>query len=364
MRSFERFGHSAGGRRPLGLLLAFCLAASVATAAEIKRNESLTLAAAELVLLGIQNSVGQVVVIGEEREDIELELLYRVRSKKLDQAQLVLEGLKLGSRREGGRLLLSPEYLGKDLARFREGPLRQVKVRIDIQASVPRELSVEASITSGDLFVSGIAGGVRTTATSGEVHVEDLLGDFQANQTSGDLIIERVAGDLLVQTTSGDVKLEQAGGEARVHTLSGDLVMEGLASSLTVDCLDGDIWARSIAGAIEVTSASGDIYLETAPGSIRINSSSGLLELVDVGYPDQSLDLTSSSGSVEVRLRPDPALRLELSTSLGVIRCRLPLKVQDFSLHRLTGVVGAGGGLIRLVTATGDIRIGTMEESQ
>jgi len=333
-----------------------------ALAKEVKRGEIREITAEGVKGLVVENMSGYLEVRGEERADIQLEIQYRVRSRKAERAERALSLLTLAAVRDGEWLRLGPRYDSEVPAGRVEELIRRVSVRIDILALVPEDIALEASVSSGDLKVLDLARGVQITTTSGDVEASRIEGYCDLSLTSGDLFIEDLTGDLTVHSTSGDVELRRVGGDVRVHSISGDVRAEKVGGGLNAQSNSGDLAAIGIEGDVTLASNSGSVLVEDAQGLLRANTSNGDITVLGAGHPGQALHLASSSGEIEVYLRQEASFYIDLNTTLGGIRCRLPLSIEDVSRRHLAGRMGGGESPLHVVTASGDIRIELMEE--
>src|SRR5262249_53039461 len=84
---------------------------------------------------------------------------------------------------------------------------------IDLDVSVPANLTVSGSSVSGDVSIDGAHGDVYATAVSGDVHLEHLHAtSVKANTVSGeiDARVDELTGrgDFTFHSVSGDIRLE------------------------------------------------------------------------------------------------------------------------------------------------------------
>lgn len=346
--------------RPLGLALLVGALAATAGAGEYKRNETRTYSAAPLTSLEVRNPSGRVEMIGEDREDLHLDVLYRVRGRSGDQAMDLMGqlGVEIAPDEDrAGRVLVRPLLDGKPL--FSRGAKlpRGYSVRVDLQLRVPRRVAVEAAVTSGLLEAQDLAGGAVLGATSGDVRARRLSGEMVINLTSGYLDLQELRGPLTISVTSGGMRLADHEGDAEITCFSGDAELNDITGNLTVSSISGSIAVNDVTGRLRANTTSGDIRVTRAESSVWLRTSSGFLELLDAGREGQSIDLASSSGDIHVTLRKTASLRVDVTTAIGAIRCRLPLEIETIARKRLVGVLGGGKEDARIETASGDIRI-------
>ncbi len=344
----------------LGMIL--FLACSVAQAAETEKRAKHSHSAAGLSGLTLTNGVGMIEVRGETRDDIAVEILYQVRAKKIEEAESVIERFTLGMREDGDWLVIMPLFDGEDFGGRKPRGLGKVNLRIDILAKVPRDLRVTATVTSDLLRALDLTGGATLGATSGDINLERIEGDLVTTQTSGDLSLDTFDGILRANSTSGNMTLRDLRAEVTLVAISGEIDAKGVEGTLEINNKGGDILLQDIDGPATIVSSFGSVEVIEARDLLQVNTSSGEIFVVGVGYAGQAISLASSSGNIEVEVRPEAALNIGLNTSTGSIRARLPLEIDDVSRTRLLAKMNNGKDLLEIVTASGDIRIHIMED--
>lgn len=220
-----------------------------------------------LVLTGQAGSTGQ--------------LEGRVCAAKADQ----LDSVQLVQRREGTVLTVRaerPTRTGLSLGRTAWLDLRgslpdsiPVTLRLgsgEFQAS--RLAALKATIGSGDVEASDIAGDITLTVGSGDVSVRRAGSLALDNLGSGELEASDITGDLRVGNIgSGDVSAERVGGHVQVGNIgSGDLTLTRVTGNVEVDAIgSGDVRAREIGGGLTVRRlGSGDIRHEQVSGPVSV----------------------------------------------------------------------------------------------
>ncbi len=355
---------SIGGRVCLACL-GLILAAGVSAGAEANRDEVRRLAARELVLLSVENPHGSLELIGEDREEIIVEAHYRVQCRNGKRAKEIAEDLSIEVREEDGRLTLMLLIDGERLDRQGHETLDDVTLGMDLMLRLPAQLALEAGVTDHELIVSGLQGDTRLRATSGKVELKELGGRVELTLTSGPLRCRNIAGPLIVLATSGDLDVRGVKGGTDLVSWTGQIRAEKINGKLNVESDSGNLILKEIDGALHVISASGDIDIQDPRGDVRVNSAGGDISVLGLGPArdgDGHLRLISSSGEVVLGILPGAGYHLDLSTDMGAMRVKLPLKVEGVSRRRLQGILGNGKGELQIVTATGDIRIFLTDE--
>ncbi len=111
-----------------------------------------------------------------------------------------------------------------------------------------------------------------------------------------------------------------------------------------------DTRAKTVNGSVEVAGVHGQVQAEAVNGRIEVESAS-------VAAADR-YRLSTTNGTVELRLPRQVAGSFEASAVNGTISTDLPLRVEGrFGPKRLSGQVGSGGGRYELHTVNGTVAI-------
>jgi len=201
-----------------------------------------------------------------------------------DRDSLVITGtVPVGWRFDGG------------VASAATGPSRGAKFYIEgttdvsptaaaLEVRVPTRARVWAKSGSADIDVSGVTGGLDLNIVGGSVTVQGTPRELNIESMDGDVRVQAGAAWLRVKTATGNVDLRGGSEDAGVSTVSG-----------TVRVSDG----RYERGKLETVT--GEVIYEGEVGS------------------KGSVDITTHSGAIELRLPPKPNLELDAVTVTGTI---------------------------------------------
>jgi hypothetical protein len=211
----------------------------------------------------------------------------------------------------------------------------------DLRILVPRGRRVSVYLGVGPISASNVNGDLRLDGSSGTVTTEGTTGSLTVDVGSGSVRVTRHTGSGSIDTGSGSVEVTGLrGDELNVDTGSGSVALSDIVvESLLVDTGSGDVVGSGIqAGSVTVDTGSGsvDVGLLRAPREIVVDTGSGN---VTFAIPDG--------------LNADVALE----TSSGTIELDFPLEIRRWERDEVRGVVGSGGGSIRIETGSGDITI-------
>lgn len=200
---------------------------------------------------------------------------------------------------------------------------------------------INIATTSGDITVKQLVGETNIASTSGYVNVETIAGNVQIATTSGDITVQYIDGNAAFSSTSGNAKIMEGGGDRSVTTSSGDV---------TIDGADGSWMIHTTSGEVRVTGQNDSGSIETTSGDVS-------LEVVEL---TGTLDVDTSSGSVNMKLSQDSAFDFSADTASGNIDTFFDddLKFSKRG-NSAQGTHGQNpqGNSIRIGTTSGDVRI-------
>ncbi|WP_435358175.1 DUF4097 family beta strand repeat-containing protein [Haloarchaeobius sp. DFWS5] len=269
----------------------------------VSERETRTLSVDDGDALRIENRLGAVSVVGEDRADVLLDSEIRADSEEL-LAQTAVEATRHGD--------------GIRVATSRPGWVQLGDVRVDLELRVPAELRVDSVETSsGDLDVHGTAGDPTVSASSGDVTVTDVAGAVRATASSGAVTIRAVDAVSRATASSGDIHVDVDGVVEKVQTNSGAITVEAErvaraeASSgtvrLRVDAVDADTVVSTSSGSVDLHAAA------PVRATTRVDTSSGDVQIDGLGPSDGQF----TSGTGVVTVPGDVAATLSIETSSG-----------------------------------------------
>ena len=231
-----------------------------------------------------------------------------------DRDSLVITGtMPKGWRFDGG--VAGVPNLGRGAKFFVEAPGDNYPTGATLEVRVPARARVWAKSGSADIEVSGVTGGLDLNIVGGSVTVSSAPRELNIESMDGAVRVTGGAAWLRVKTATGDIDVRGGSEDAGLSTVSG-----------TVRVSDG----RYERG-----------KFETVTGNVVYQG--------DVGYKG-SLDLTTHSGRIELRLPPRPNLELDAATVTGTIENAVT------SSRPIAGREGRGMEL-GFSSGTGDTRV-------
>jgi len=205
-------------------------------------------------------------------------------------------------------------------------------------------LSIERSNLQIDVSVPKTYGSNITVKTSsGNATIEGFsLNTLTADASSGDLSVKSIqAKNCQLRTSSGNTFGEAINTDQfRSEASSGKIELRNLISKNSV-----------------LETSSGSISAHGLTGNLKADSSSGGI-IVDYLKFENNIDVTASSGDVELHLPKDADFLLYANASSGTINNSFPIKTNSNNKrNRLEGTVGNGVNRINVSTSSGDITI-------
>jgi hypothetical protein len=283
-------GHS---RRGLGDFLRSLLS-GIPWSEKAEEVESIRLGAPRSGALRIDNANGRTRVIGEDRDDIQIEMLKIARAESAEEAAALLDEIRLVTREDDDSLLVEFDIPGR----------WNRKGRVDIELKVPRKLQVEVVAANGRICLEGLHGHVRAKSSNGPIRISDVIGDIS------------------VATSNAKVK---------------------------TDCTCGKLTARCSNGKIQLEGHRGSVDASTSNGTINC-------ELADLG-PGGVL-LATSNGRISLELPEDVDGDVDIRVDNGVIRTGREFDgAATERSGRVKGTLGRGGIPIKLRASNGTVSL-------
>ena len=201
-----------------------------------------------------------------------------------DRDSLVITGtVPVGSRFDGG-IAAAATGPSRGAKFFVEGATDVFPTAAALEVRVPTKARVWAKSGSADIDVSGVTGGLDLNIVGGSVTVQGTPRELNIESMDGDVRVQAGASWLRVKTATGNVDVRGGSEDAGVSTVSG-----------TVRVSDG----RYERG-----------KFETVTGEVIYDG--------EVGNKG-SVDITTHSGTIELRLPTRPNLELDAVTVTGTI---------------------------------------------
>ena len=170
-------------------------------------------------------------------------------------------------------------------------------------------------------------------------------------------------GSIDLSNLSGDQKAVTSGGSINLENLKGNAVVRTSGGSIEVANITGNLDAVTSGGSIRANGNLGNSKLKTSGGSIRLSSVSGSLEAhtsggsihADIASLGERLSLSTSGGSIEVKMPMDKGMDLDLKgNKVQIAMNNFNGVVED---DHVQGKLNGGGIPVSMRTSGGRVRI-------
>jgi len=216
-----------------------------------------------------------------------------------------------------------------------------VEAYADLRILVPHGKRVEVYLAVGEMSASGVDGRLRLDGSSTRV---------TTSRTSGDLVVDVGSGSVDVNGHTGDASIDTGSGSVGVATMRGD--------ALSVDTGSGHVEVTDVAvSRLNIDTGSGRVRATgLAADDIQVDTGSGSVGLTCTRVP-RDINVDTGSGSVDIQVPDGLNATVDLETSSGDITVDFPVQTRRWERGELHGVIGTGGGVIKIDTGSGSIAI-------
>jgi len=205
--------------------------------------------AAGVTRCSLDTGAGKLEVHGDRAaKAIEVTAEFRGNPHNKDEAQKILEGLRLTMNVRGGTFYLKTE----EPDHWNLWNLGRIHGYIDVTVLLPANLEVNIEDGSGGITVTGMGARVEIEDGSGDITV-DGAGDLRIHDGSGGIGVRNVTGSVEIEDGSGSMELEHISGDVRIDDGSGSITVTDVGGRLVVP-----------------GSGSGSIHYQGVRGEVRV----------------------------------------------------------------------------------------------
>jgi Putative adhesin len=277
-------------------------------------------------------------------------------------------------------------------AQRRHGEEDEYRTQIDTVVSLARGGSVDLSLISGAIIVTGSSrSNVRIKAYSERglleldtspsrivlsVHSDhgsmgDTRYDLQVpvgtrvltRSVSGDIAVRDVKAEVEAHSVSGEIQIAQASNRVTVESVSGGVTASRINGSLRGNAVSGEFTADGVVGEVDVETVSGEIRLSGVRSKfVRAETVSGDIQYSGSADADGRYEFHAHSGDLRLTLPKDAGASFSTETFSGTVDCdcEMTLKPTEGTHDRPRRIqfqIGKGGARITAETFSGDIII-------
>jgi DUF4097 and DUF4098 domain-containing protein YvlB len=313
--------------------------AATAVAAQQPVNQTIPTSATGTV--EIQNTAGEVHVVGWDRAEIRI----------------------VGHLGEGTERLAVENEGGSTVIRVVIPRNARNVQDTDLEIHLPARKDVTVRTVSAEIRAEGVTGAVDAHAVSGEVTVSGSPARLTAASVSGDVAVQVTTGQVRANSTSGNVRVSGTARESvSAESVSGDVTVDAPTPDLNARSVSGDLQLSGVSRRVSASTVSGDATIRA--GKIQYGSFetvSGQLRFAGDLQPDAAFNVKSHSGSVELALPAAIAAAFDVSTFSGDISNAFGPAARRTSRYgpgeELRFSSGKGGPLISVKTFSGSVEL-------
>ncbi|MHB1393902.1 MAG: LiaI-LiaF-like domain-containing protein [Clostridia bacterium] len=297
--------------------------------------------------LKITNNFGDIKVLPTDAKSIRVEAKVTVKCNDEGKArEYAKDAVEI---KEGEVTELSP----KNPANWDKDDF--AKAQVDFIVYVPKQVSVDADSSFGDIRVEGIDGKCVLENKNGEIKASDIGGDVVIDNSFGDIEVSNVGGKADISNKNGEITADKISGSAVVENHFGDITAIKIGGDLKITNNNGRITASDISGKADLGNAFGDINLDKINGGATVENKNGRIEAEDVAG---NVQIKNSFGDIYFKSASINDGDIYAKTKFGNIDCEKPLQLNKEGQDTVAqGKLGTGQNRIELTTNNGNIDI-------
>ncbi|MGE5632009.1 MAG: LiaI-LiaF-like domain-containing protein [Caulobacteraceae bacterium] len=297
--------------------------------------------------LKVTNTFGDIKVLPTDAKSISIEAKVRVKCNDENKARAYAkDAVEI---KEGEITEISPKNpSGVDKNDFG-------KAQIDFTIYVPKQASVDADGSFGDISVEGIDGNAVLENKNGQIKASGIGGSVDIDNSFGDIEVKGVGGKADIANKNGEITAEEITGAAVLENHFGDIQAAKVGGDLKTINNNGQITVQDITGKAEITNSFGDINMENIGSDINVENKNGRIEAVGA---KGSASITNSFGDISYESPNINNSDIYAKTRFGDINGSEPLQVSKNNQETTAqGKLGSGQYKVELMTNNGNIDI-------
>jgi hypothetical protein len=233
-------------------------------------------------------------------------------------------------------------------------------VAADLDVQVPPSITaVNLTVDHGDLRASNFGGDVNVEMRPGGVDISKIGGNVAVEGRGKEFRVREVKGSARIECRScyGPIELAAIGGAAEFDSSRTNFRAEGLPGELKME--SGEMTLRGARGEVTLATREYEIEVEDVPGPLRLENRNGRVTLRLAKAPTQPIEVSNSSGSIELILPAGSGFVLDASVRNGDIKSDFTggtlALTEEHGDSTLAGAYGNGRVPIELSTSHGTI---------
>ena len=199
------------------------------------------------------------------------------------------------------------------------------RVSADLEITVPKGASLNASGRYGDFDVNDLAGAVEISSDNAGIRLQNIGGNVRIDTRRSDVVrAVNVKGNVELRGRGTDLELQSIEGPVNVTAnYVGMIQFRALAKPLRYESQNTEFTVEKIPGLVRLTLS--DLNATNLVGPIRLRGRSKDVQLVNF---TQAVDIELDRGDIELRPGNVPLGKYEVRTRSGEIEFAIPEKAR------------------------------------
>jgi DUF4097 and DUF4098 domain-containing protein YvlB len=250
-------------------------------------------------------------------------------------------------------------------------------VTTNLDISVPKGASIEATGTAGDFDVSSLSADVDISTENGGIRLQDVDGNVKVDTRRSDLVrcsnirgavtlrghgsdvdLEKIAGQVTINGDyDGTVSLQDVAKPVRVENIRTQMDVQQIAGEIRLD--RGNLNVQNVIGPLKLTTHAMDVNVDGFSDGLEMTVDKGDIDLKPARIPLGRMVVHTRSGNIELTLPQSATFALTASTDRGEIENEFGEALKQRTQGRgarLEGAIGSGPDLT-LTTDRGSITV-------
>jgi hypothetical protein len=183
-------------------------------------NKELELSSAGISSLVLDNSNGQIEVVGKKNTD-KIQASVVANGSNIDKLKLSLEG-------KDGVASLNAFFEGQFMS---TGPQT-----VDVKLTIPEQIKLEIKHPhrDGDIQVTNLASDVSIENVNGNITLKEIGGAIDLTNRDGGITIQNSSSDVNIENVNGHIQADKIGGTAYIELGDGSLDIDQVAKDVVI----------------------------------------------------------------------------------------------------------------------------------
>src|SRR6266480_929382 len=204
----------------------------------------------------VQADRGSIEVNSDARDKVHVRLLRHVKGGSQAQADELFGNHDVTFRQDGNNVSI----IGRNKKdRFRFGSIRQPRLQVRYEISIPKRFDVDLNTSGGDIRLRELEGAATARTSSGSIELGMISGPVESSNSGGDILIANAGGDLVARTSSGSIKVQKARGKVEASNSGGDIQVDEADKDVVASTSSGSITFKTVQGGVQAQNSGGEI---------------------------------------------------------------------------------------------------------